>query len=92
MTPGARSDQVGPIVVDAAGAAWLAVRVRAAAEQGRANEAVRQCVADALHIALHRVVLHAGTSDRRKRLVLDAVDTDRLEALLPAWSPAPGGR
>lgn len=82
VTPGAREDRLGPIVVDAAGAAWLGVRVRAPAEQGRANEAVRRMLADALGVPVSRVVLRTGAFDRRKRLVLAGIDADRLNAVL----------
>jgi len=89
VIPGARLDRVGPIVVDAAGTAWLGVRVRAPADQGRANDAVRRLLADALQIPLTRVALRAGATDRRKRFLLGEVDTERLDALLPSWSTTP---
>lgn len=89
VIPGARLDRLGPIALDAAGTAWLGVRVRAPADQGRANEAVRRLLADALRIPVSRVALRAGATDRRKRFLLGEVESDRLEALLPSWSTTP---
>ena len=92
MTPGAREDRFGPVIVDSAGTAWLSIRVRAPAEQGRANEAVRRLVAAALQLPLSRVTLRAGATDRRKRLMLAEVDADHLDALLQAGSSPTGDR
>lgn len=87
VNAGAREDRLGPIMVDAAGSVWLAVKVRAPAQAGRANEAVCRLVAAALGIAPGRVTLLAGRTDRRKRLALAAVAAAQLEeiaAALPA--------
>ena len=52
----------------------LKVRVTAAPERGRANEAVRQVLADALEVPLDRVRIVAGHSSPRKVFEIDDLE------------------
>ena len=62
----------------------LLVRVAAPPEKGKANEALRSCLADALGIAKSEVILVAGASSRRKRLSLPASCEAALRKLAEA--------
>jgi hypothetical protein len=68
VTPGARRAGLGGTVVDAAGAAWLAVRVTEPAEAGRATRAAVRLVAARCGVPVGDVVLVRGGSARWKRL------------------------
>ena len=71
----------------------LKVRVAAPPEGGRANDAVRELVAETFGVAADAVEVTSGASSRIKRLRLKAVDLDdfrrRLE--LTAGSSTPRG-
>jgi uncharacterized protein YggU (UPF0235/DUF167 family) len=55
--------------------------VTAPPEEGKANEAVRRLVADALGVALWEVQILAGERGREKVLLLPDAAADRLRAL-----------
>jgi len=63
--PGARADRVAGVRGDS-----LLVEVRAAPERGRANEAVRKVLAEALGLKASAVGLTAGAGSRSKLFVL----------------------
>ena len=74
VAPGARR----PGFAGRYGDAWK-VRVAEPAEDGRANEAVLQLVAEALDVPRRRVQLVAGQASRDKIVAVDgAVDAERL--------------
>lgn len=70
VTPRGGEDRITGIVEDAAGGAWLAVRVAVPAEGGRANLAVRRLLARALGVPVSAVELRSGVASRRKRVLL----------------------
>jgi len=76
-TPKASCDGIDGVVVDAAGAAWLAVRVTAPADGGKANRAVAALLAEALGVPASALRLTAGAASRRKRFLV-AGDSDLL--------------
>lgn len=76
VTPKAGRDRIEGVVVDAAGAAWLAVKVAAPAQGGKANRAVLALLAARLGVAASTLELVAGAGARWKRV---AVAGD------PAW-------
>jgi uncharacterized protein (TIGR00251 family) len=77
VTPGAsRSEVVGPH-----GEAWK-VRVAAAPENGKANEAVRDLIATALGISRSRTEIVSGTASRDKVLVVRGLTREEAEARL----------
>lgn len=84
VRPGASRDRVGGMHGDA-----LALRVREAPREGRANDGVRRVLARALGVPARDVQLASGQRSRRKRVRVegpgDALAT-RLEAL--AGDPA----
>jgi uncharacterized protein YggU (UPF0235/DUF167 family) len=70
VTPRGGRDAIEGVRTDAGGTAWLQVRVRAAPEGGRANEAVVKLLAKALGVPPSAVELIAGGSGRNKRLLV----------------------
>jgi hypothetical protein len=68
VTPRARRARLGGTVIDAAGAAWLAVSVTEPAEAGRATRAAQRLVAARCHLPAGAVTLLSGAASRWKRL------------------------
>lgn len=87
VRPGGRRD-----AVDGTFDGVLALRVSAPPVDGRANEAVRRLLADALGVARSDVEVVAGHGSRRKRVRIDG-DEEVLRVRLTELSgPAgPGG-
>ena len=75
--PGARHAGIGGLHDGA-----LRVRVRAAAERGRANEAVCAAVAEAFGLRARDVQVVAGRGGRRKTLALSGVTAEVVEQRL----------
>jgi uncharacterized protein YggU (UPF0235/DUF167 family) len=84
LTPKGGRDAIEGVAALADGAGVLVARVRAAAEDGRANRALCQLLAAALGVPSSRVTLVAGGKSRIKRVAVagdpDAL-IDRLRAL-----------
>ena len=70
LTPRGGRDAIDGTVVTADGKAWLAVRVRAVPEGGKANAALIRLLAKQLDVAPGAVSLVAGARQRRKRVVV----------------------
>ena len=68
VTPRAGRDAVQGVEVDAQGRAWLAVRVTAAPDGGKANAALIKLLAKRWRLPASAVRLIAGASARRKVL------------------------
>lgn len=77
VTPKAGRSAVAGLTVDAAGTAWLAVKVTAAPEAGRANDAVLALLARQFAVPPSSCRVIAGATSRWKR-VLVAGDADVL--------------
>ena len=77
VAPGARR----PGIAGRHGDAWK-VRVAAPPEDGRANEAVLDLLAGALHVPRARVRLVSGHASRDKIVVLDGLGQAQTERLL----------
>lgn len=87
VTPGARSDEIAGWQGDSAagsGQAVLRVRVRAAPERGKANEAVCRLVARALGLPPTSVTLSRGAASRGKLLRIDGLSDDEVRRRLGA--------
>lgn len=69
------------------GAAWK-VRVAAAPEDGKANDALVRLLAETLGVASRDVEIVSGLSSRDKIVALTALDPDETERLLSAASGA----
>jgi uncharacterized protein len=77
VTPGApRSEVVGPH-----GGAWK-VRVAAAPENGKANEAVRELLATVLGVPRSRTEIVSGAASRDKVVVVRGLTAEEAEARL----------
>ena len=90
VTPRAGRDAVDGVVADAAGAAWLAVKVTAPPDGGRANEAVLALLAKALGVPASACRIVAGASSRWKRVRVGG-DPAALAARAAALAARPGG-
>jgi uncharacterized protein YggU (UPF0235/DUF167 family) len=84
VTPGART----AAIVGRHGGAWK-VRVTAAAERGRANEAVLRLLADVLRVPREDLTLVWGHGSREKTVELAGMETALAERRLAA-AAAPG--
>jgi hypothetical protein len=92
LTPRGGRDAIAGVETRGDGTRVLAVRVRAPPEEGRANDALRALVADALGVAVSRVALVAGTRNRVKRVAISGDGRALIDRLreLPTLSPAIG--
>ncbi len=84
--PGAKRVSVGPVIAAAPSPGWpqarLRVSVAAPPEDGRANEAIIQALADWLHIKPAAITQEAGTTARDKKFrIAGAVAGDFTELL-----------
>lgn len=66
VQPKASKNQVEGPVPDAAGKQWLKIRVTAAPEDGKANDAVIRLLADYWSMAPSRLEVASGHTNRRK--------------------------
>ncbi|HUH80545.1 MAG TPA: DUF167 domain-containing protein [Solirubrobacteraceae bacterium] len=67
----------------------LLVRVRAAPERGRANEALLRLIAGRLKLPLGRVELARGARSRQKLVRVSGLDEDAVRDRLGMSQPAP---
>lgn len=89
VTPGAAVEAVGGVAADADGRIRLKVKVRAAADRGRANAAVLALLAREWALPKAALAIRHGTADRRKT-VLIAGDAAALARRLSRWAAARG--
>jgi hypothetical protein len=89
LTPRARSDRIEGVTVEADGRAWLAARVSAPPERGKANKALVKLLAKRLAVAASAVTIVAGATQRQKRLRIEG-DPAALAARVAALSLRPG--
>ncbi len=62
----------------------LKVAVTAAPEAGKANEAIRQLLSEALHISSGSIQLVSGQTNRQKKFLVHGVTRDDVLKLVPA--------
>ncbi|MFO1068463.1 MAG: DUF167 family protein [Geminicoccaceae bacterium] len=91
VTPKAGRAAVEEPVTDAAGQAWLAVKVCEPPEDGKATEAVRRLLAQRCGLPAGAVSLLAGATARWKRLLL-AGDADEIAGRLAGAAGPSRGR
>jgi uncharacterized protein YggU (UPF0235/DUF167 family) len=87
VMPRANRAAVGGVIMDAAGAAWLAVRVTAPPDRGRASEAVLALLAGCLGVPGSALEIVAGAGARWKRVLVsgDPAELARRAAAL-GWT------
>lgn len=79
MTPAASLDRIEGLVEDAAGAVRLKARVRAVAENNKANRALEKLIAKQLGIGKTAVRVISGETSRSKIIRIDG-DPSQLTA------------
>ena len=84
VTPKASRAGIAGVGVDAAGCAFLKVRVTEAPEGGKANAAVVKLLAKAWGVPKGSIEVVSGQTGRRK-ILLVAGDAAALERALTAW-------
>lgn len=89
VTPRAAASGVQGIEIDAGGQAWLAVRLTAAPEAGKANAALVKLLARRWRLPASALRLVSGATARRKILHVEG-PPDRLLAELEALERPPG--
>jgi hypothetical protein len=68
LTPRGGSDRFDGVVETADGRTWLAARVSAAPEDGKANRALVRLLAKRLRVAPRDIEIVSGAGSRQKRL------------------------
>ena len=91
VTPRAGRLAIDGVMLDAAGAAWLAVKVTAPADEGRANAAVLALLAKRLGVPGRACVLVAGATSRWKRVRVSG-EVELLAARAATLAGLPAGR
>ncbi|WP_331284462.1 DUF167 family protein [Hoeflea alexandrii] len=81
LTPAASLDRIEGLVEDAAGAVRLKARVRAVAENNKANRALEKLIAKQLRIGKTAVRVISGETSRSKIIRIDG-DPSQLAAAL----------
>ncbi len=71
LTPKGGRDAIDGTSVESDGRAWLAVRVSAPPESGKANKAMIKMLAKRLGVAQSAITLVAGETQRLKRLRIE---------------------
>jgi hypothetical protein len=87
VAPKSRADAIGAMMADGA----LRVRVRAAAEDGRANEAVIELLAGGLGLPRAAVRIVGGHTGREKWIEAEGITAEEAARRL-AGGPAAGGK
>ena len=80
--PGARREGVLGMRGEA-----LRIAVTAPPEKGKANEAIRAVLAEALGCRLSQVALISGATSRQKRFRIEGFSHDELRQRLAPWIP-----
>jgi hypothetical protein len=83
LQPGAARDAVDGLVADAAGATWLAARVRAVPERGKANAALVKLLAKAWRLPAGAIAVAGGATGRNK--IVEVAGGPELLARLRSW-------
>jgi hypothetical protein len=81
LTPKAGADRLGGLYTDADDRAWLAARVTAAPEKGRANAALVKLLSRTLGCGKSAISVVSGATDRSKWLAIEG-DPHELAARL----------
>jgi len=81
--PGASSNEVAGVELDAAGEAFLKVRVTQPAEGGKANRAVAKMLAKSWRVPASSITVAAGHKDRRK--VLEIAGGPEVTERIKMW-------
>ena len=88
LTPKGGRDSIDGIETDADGRPVLRVRVRAAASEGEANDALTRLIAKSVGVAPRAVCLISGHTSRLKRLKIDGSAVALVAALETICSKA----
>ena len=87
VTPKAGRTAIEGVTTDAAGAVWLAVKVAAPADGGRANEAVLMLLARALRVPPSSAAILSGGTARWKRVAVQGDPEALARAALALAGP-----
>lgn len=79
LTPSSNADRLDGLATDAAGQAHVKARVRAAPEDGEANEALVELLADSLGVAKSSVRIERGATMRVKTVYVAGVSAAQME-------------
>ena len=84
LTPKAATERIDGWATDAEGRPVLAVRVRAQAVEGAANEALERLIAKALGVSRSAVRVARGGRSRLKAVEVVGVDEDAVRRAFPS--------
>ncbi|MBL8559873.1 MAG: DUF167 domain-containing protein [Hyphomonadaceae bacterium] len=82
LTPSSNDDRIDGLATDSAGAAHVKARVRAAPEDGEANEALVELLADSLGVAKSSVRIERGATMRVKTIYVAGPTAAEMDAWL----------
>jgi uncharacterized protein (TIGR00251 family) len=81
LTPGAKADSIEGAETDAAGKAWLRIRITAPPVDGKANAALIKLLAKRWRLSKSAIAITSGATARTKILSLQG-DPDQLRSLI----------
>lgn len=86
LQPAAARDCIDGLVADAAGATWLAARVRAVPEHGKANAALVKLLAKSWRLPAGSIAVVRGVTGRNK--IVEVAGGPELLTRLKQWGEA----
>jgi uncharacterized protein (TIGR00251 family) len=84
LSPKSSRARLDGVELDAAGKAWLKVRVTAPPEKGKANAALLKQLAKSWGLPVRRLAIRAGARDRRKLVLIEGGDSELARELATA--------
>jgi uncharacterized protein YggU (UPF0235/DUF167 family) len=88
LTPSGGADRIDGAGADAGGL-YLKARVRAVAEDGKANAALCALIARALSLAKTRISIVRGAASRMKTLEIEGANADDIAAFVAGFEEHP---
>lgn len=82
LTPSSNADRIDGLGADSAGAPHVKARVRAVPEDGEANDALVELLADSLGVSKSAVRVERGQTTRVKTVYIAGVAAPEMEAWL----------
>ncbi|MGE0742175.1 MAG: DUF167 family protein [Hyphomonadaceae bacterium] len=89
LTPAGGADRIDGAARDQDGKLYIKARVRAAPENGEANEALEKLIAKAFGVAKGKVSVSRGASARIKTIEIDGASDEEIAAFMQRYEVTP---